>query len=173
MKSGNERHDSFWTRKMCALLLLVVVVVSSLGFILDRLLIKEGLPRFDLLIITNTITGLVAGGLLYQFARNEKAHRDIVRERMRTIAELNHHIRNALQVIKFCGGGQSSLDSIQLHLINESANRIEWALREVLPKYPWDPSSKPPESQSDSAWRDVPPHWDERLLDRGKQANPH
>jgi hypothetical protein len=54
---------------------------------------------------------------------------------MKTIAELNHHIRNALQVIKFLGGQRSGLDAVQLQLINDSADRIEWALREVLPRY--------------------------------------
>ncbi len=55
---------------------------------------------------------------------------------MKTIAELNHHIRNALQVIKFLGGQQrSALDAMQLQLINDSVERIEWALREVLPRY--------------------------------------
>jgi hypothetical protein len=173
MKRSDDKHEVFWTRRTSVLLPLVVLVVSVLGFVLDRLLIREGLPRFDLLIITNTITGLVAGGLFYQFARNEKTHRDFVRERMRTIAELNHHIRNALQVIKFCGGGQSSLDSIQLHLINESANRIEWALREVLPTYPWAPSNKSLESSLGSTWRHVPANWDATLFDDRKHMNPH
>ena len=55
---------------------------------------------------------------------------------MKTIAELNHHIRNALQVIKFWGAQQRpALDAMQLQLINDSVDRIEWALREVLPKY--------------------------------------
>jgi len=173
MRRNDDRHDAFWKRKTCALLLLVVVVVSALGFVLDRMLIREGLPRFDLLLITNTITGLVAGGLFYQFARNEKAQRDIVQERMRTIAELNHHIRNALQVIKFCGGGQPSLDSMQLQLINESANRIEWALREVLPKYLWAPSSKSLEpGRDDPAWQLQRP-WGDSRFDPRKHTNPH
>src|SRR5579864_3336217 len=55
----------------------------------------------------------------------------LVEERVKTIAELNHHIRNALQVIKFLGGQRFGLDAVQLQLINDSADRIEWALREV------------------------------------------
>jgi hypothetical protein len=99
--------------------------------------VKEGLPRFEMLLISNGLTGLFAGGLFYQMVREEKASRELVRERMKTIAELNHHIRNALQVIKFLGGQQrSGLDAMQLQLINDSVERIEWALREVLPRYP-------------------------------------
>jgi hypothetical protein len=63
---------------------------------------------------------------------------------MKTIAELNHHIRNALQVIKFLGGQKrAGLDAMQLQLINDSADRIEWALREVLPRYPIGTMSSP------------------------------
>ncbi|HEV3039339.1 MAG TPA: hypothetical protein VHA33_16305 [Candidatus Angelobacter sp.] len=157
MKRIDEPRDAFWTRKLSAVLLLVVVIVSALGFVLDRFLIKEGIPRVDLLLLTNAITGLVAGALFYQFARNEKRQQAVVQERMRTIAELNHHIRNALQVIKFCGSSQTILNSMQLQLINESANRIEWALKEILPKYPWAPSNKALDSAiHDSTSQNVP-----------------
>lgn len=126
-----------WSRRSGLLSLLVAVVVSLIGIVLDRLLLKEGLPRLDMLIFSNGLTGLFAGGLFWQMAREAKASRDLVAERMKTIAELNHHIRNALQVIKFLGGQKrTGLDAVQLQLINDSADRIEWALREVLPRYP-------------------------------------
>lgn len=88
-----------------------------------------------MLIVSNGITGLFAGGLFYQMAREDRANHELVRARMKTIAELNHHIRNALQVIKFLGAQRSTLDAMQLQLINDSVERIEWALREVLPRY--------------------------------------
>ena len=124
-----------WSRRSGLLSLAVVVVVSALGIVLDRLLLKEGLPRLDMLIFSNGLTGLFAGGLFYQMAREAKASRALVEERMKIIAELNHHIRNALQVIKFLGGQRSGLDAVQLQLINDSVDRIEWALRELLPRY--------------------------------------
>jgi len=113
----------------------VALIVSALGIVLDHTLIKEGLPRFGMLIISNGLTGIFAGGLFYQLAREERASRELVQARMKTIAELNHHIRNALQVIRFLGGQRSGLDVVQLQLINDSVDRIEWALREVLPRY--------------------------------------
>jgi len=124
-----------WSRRTGLLSLLVAVIVSLIGVVLDRLLLKEGIPRLDMLIFSNGLTGLFAGGLFYQMAREARASRALVEERMKTIAELNHHIRNALQVIKFLGGQRSGLDAVQLQLINDSADRIEWALREVLPRY--------------------------------------
>jgi hypothetical protein len=142
--------ETLWSRHSGQISLAVVIIVSALGVIFDRILLKEGLPRLDLLIISNGLTGLFAGGLFFQMAREEKAHRDLVRERMKTIAELNHHIRNALQVIKFLGGQRSGLDAMQLQLINDSVDRIEWALREVLPKYPIDGHSTGTQDQEQS-----------------------
>jgi hypothetical protein len=129
--------ESFWSRHSGFVSLLVVVVVSLIGIVLDRLLLKQGLPRLEMLFFSNGLTGLFAGGMFFQMAREAKASRELVAERMKTIAELNHHIRNALQVIKFLGGQKrTGLDAVQLQLINDSVNRIEWALREVLPRYP-------------------------------------
>lgn len=141
-----------WSRRSGLLAFCIAVIVSALGFLLDRVMLKEGLPRLDMLIFSNGLTGMFAGGLIFQWAREEKASRELVRERMKTIGELNHHIRNALQVIKFLGGQQrSGLDAMQLQLINDSVDRIEWALREVLPRYPLGAmSALGPEAQKKS-----------------------
>jgi len=127
---------SFWARQSGLLSLLVVVLVAALGFGLNVLLFREGVPRKDLILLSSLITGLVAGWLFYQFLRNERNKQETVQQSIRTIAELNHHIRNSLQVIRYAGGAKSTSDATQLQLINEAVARIDWALREVLPQYP-------------------------------------
>lgn len=137
--------ESLWSRHSGLVSLLVALVVSLIGIVLDWLMVKEGLSRVDMLIFSNSLTGLFAGGLFWQMAREAKVSRDLVAERMKTIAELNHHIRNALQVIKFLGGQKSTgLDAVQLQLINDSVDRIEWALRELLPTYPINGANRTP-----------------------------
>jgi len=137
VKNDESARKSLWSRRNGLWFsLAIVVAVSAIGVLFDWLLVKEGLPRVGMLVLSNSVTGLFAGGLFYQLAREERIHRELVSARMKTIAELNHHIRNALQVIKFWGAQQkSSLDAMQLQLINDSVDRIEWALREVLPRY--------------------------------------
>jgi hypothetical protein len=148
--------QSLWSRRSGLVSLLVAVIVSLIGILLDWLLVKEGLPRLDMLIFSNSLTGLFAGGLFWQLAREAKASRDLVAERMKTIAELNHHIRNALQVIKFLGvQNSSSLDAVQLQLVNDSVDRIEWALREVLPRYPIGKITTPVQDEQIDAIRPV------------------
>ena len=58
-----------------ALSILVVALVSLLGFGLDLLLVKEGLPRRAMMIFSNTLTGLIAGWLFYSFACHERRRR--------------------------------------------------------------------------------------------------
>ncbi|MBZ5530160.1 MAG: hypothetical protein LAO20_01895 [Acidobacteriia bacterium] len=134
----NVQFESFWTRHAGWIAVLIGIFAFGLGVLQDAFLSQEGFSRWSLIIISDVITGTIAGLLFYQFARNVKNRHELMRERMRTIAELNHHIRNALQVIKFWGSQHQncSLDPMQLQHMKESVDRIEWALREVLPQYP-------------------------------------
>lgn len=149
MSTPASSEAPLWTRRPLLTAVFIILFVSGLGFLLDKALVKEGVPRPDMMVLSNTLTGIVAGLLFYHMARHALLHHALIRERMRTVAELNHHIRNALQVIKFWGARNgSSIDAVQLQLIQDSVNRIEWALREVLPRYPMPApmeSAPPPE----------------------------
>jgi hypothetical protein len=66
------------------------------------------------------------------FIHQADQRREAALLRMQVIAEMNHHIRNALAAISL------STDTIQnqqsIWVISESVDRIAWALREVLPR---------------------------------------
>ena len=62
MKEDKPPVESLWSRGSGLLSLAVVIVVSALGIVLDRLLLKEGIPRLDMMIFSNGLTGLFAGG---------------------------------------------------------------------------------------------------------------
>src|SRR5215472_17580136 len=138
MQRPKAQLESLWTKHSRWTAVIVGLIVAALGYSLDGLLVLEGVPRLFMFLLTNILIGIVAGGLFYQMARREKEHRQMMRARMTTIAEMNHHIRNALQVIKIVGTGppEAARENGQIKLINESVDRVEWALREVLPKYP-------------------------------------
>lgn len=141
MAKQPPKLESIWTRHAGLFIILIFVFVFTLGMLQDLFLVREGFSRWGLITLSNVVNALIAGALFYQFVRNEKIRHDMVRERMHTIAELNHHIRNALQVIKFWGASHQNcqLDDMQLQLMKDSVDRIEWALRELLPSYPGAP----------------------------------
>jgi len=118
-------------RRLLSLCLLVVVLVWAAGFGFDRLLARDGVTRTEILLTSNALTGLVAGFLFYTLALNERIRRNLMRDRLRTVAEMNHHIRNALQVITYAAEVDKNDASVEM--IRNSVERIEWALREVLP----------------------------------------
>jgi hypothetical protein len=113
------------------LFFLVVLVVGALGLAFDWLLVKEGVRRLDVMVLSNGLTGVAVGLLYLQLSRIERERRAQVQQRLRTIAEMNHHIRNALQIIAYANATTERAQSMEL--IRQSVERIEWALREVLP----------------------------------------
>src|SRR6185437_12642996 len=95
----SQREDS--RTRFAVLIVLIAIVVSLVGFAFDRMLIHEGVPRYDLMAISNSLTGIVAGAFFWQARRRERERQMFIRGRLHTISEMNHHIRNALQVISF------------------------------------------------------------------------
>jgi hypothetical protein len=73
------------------------------------------------------VAGIAAGLMVLLYERWRQSEID---KKSRTNLLMNHHIRNALQVISAVASG----DLIeQPARVQEAVRRIEWALREVLP----------------------------------------
>src|SRR5258706_8945825 len=114
------------------------IAILSLGFAaflfivsvaLDGLLLHEHESPRLIIEASDLIAGLIAGAAFFLYAL--KRRRDVTR-RLETIDEMNHHIRNALQVI---ANSQYLPDQHKaLEAIDVAVQRIEWALQEVLPK---------------------------------------
>jgi hypothetical protein len=87
-----------------------------------------GQPIISIDSLDNIITGILASVVV--FAYEQKRYSQTL-ENLRIVAEMNHHVRNALQVI-LCSRVFGEHEQ-QVKAIAEAARRIEWALREVLP----------------------------------------
>jgi hypothetical protein len=119
--------------------LIALVVVSLSSYVLEVRLHHQGVPSHDLILLSNLLIGLIAGALVYVLSMRERQRQEYVECRLRVIADMNHHIRNALQVITF----YSRKGEKQEVGIVEAVERIQWALREVLPQLPdSQPSSR-------------------------------
>ena len=129
--SGDCVSSSRYPVKLASVLIAVVITLVGIG--LDRLLAVEGVSRVDIRVLSNALIGLVAGAFLYVYSRKEEKIRALLQSRMAIVAEMNHHIRNALQVICYYAYRESDQRVVQM--IRDSVNRIDWALREVLPNF--------------------------------------
>ena len=112
--------------------------IFLLGVALNRLLDQWGVNGVTA-VIDDLLIGVFLGVLVFAYERHQ--HRAIL-EKMNVIAEMNHHVRNALQPIMYSPYLKEQAE--QVRIIQEGTRRIEWALREVLP----GKDSVPPNSQT-------------------------
>jgi len=101
--------------------------VFLLGVLLEGALNKFGISGTSAL-LDDLLIGILAGCVVFAYELHQ--HKTILRQ-MRVIAEMNHHVRNALQPILY--SPYVSEQAEQIRIIQESTQRIQWALREVLP----------------------------------------
>ncbi len=81
-----------------------------------------------ILAFADNILAGIASGIVVLFYERWRQHD--AEKKMRTIRLMNHHVRNALQII---AAASECLDgTVPTKSVRSAVNRIEWALREVL-----------------------------------------
>jgi hypothetical protein len=107
----------------------VVIFIIDSG--LEYMLLDNGISHSWTLFISDAIAAAaVAFFATYTFSLHQQKVAD-VRERVERVVEMNHHVRNALQVITYWSLAER--DKKEVELIRQAVDRIEWALREILP----------------------------------------
>jgi PAS domain S-box-containing protein len=73
--------------------------------------------------------------------RAEAVHEGLVAERREIVSLLNHHVRNALQVLKFAQNFQPEMQKFAT-FVEDAVARIEWVLREITIYDQWNQGSQ-------------------------------
>ena len=103
-----------------------VVLFTAAG--LDFLLEKRSRSFLGNIDASAVVAAVVAALLFYRVLWQERERRKAIRRRIETIREMNHHIRNAVQALT------SYIPQNEEAAIDDSLHRVDWALREILPK---------------------------------------
>jgi len=119
----NSHHAWSVTLKSVALGLGVFLLGSMSAAWLTRHNIHGFLAFVD-----NFVAAIAAGLIVLLYERWRQREVD---KKLRTIRLMNHHVRNALQII--CSAPCAVDGTEQTMMCQDAARRIEWALREVLP----------------------------------------
>jgi hypothetical protein len=78
--------------------------------------------------VDNLVAGIAAGLMVLLYERWRQRE---IEKKLRTTRLMNHHVRNALQIIS---AYSCTVDGIEEPTrVRDAVRRIEWALREVLP----------------------------------------
>ena len=100
--------------------------------LIDRAFLAIGLHA-ETTRIDDVLLGLFAAALVFFIQRQQQRELQRQRQSAAVIEQMNHHIRNALQVIV----ARATLDhdtKPELRQIDAAVARIDWALREILPQ---------------------------------------
>ena len=111
--------------------------ISILGIAVDRFLTNAERP----ILLSDYLQGLAAALLFYVVAMYYSAYQQALLAQLKMVAEVNHHVRNALAAMTFAAHLSQSRELADVN--QKAVSRIEWALREVLP----DPLRRPEPEQ--------------------------
>lgn len=99
-------------------------------------LLVPGLGRHSERMVAEGLSALIVGLLAAKLFGRTIERRRLLAARLQVIEAMNHHIRNALDVISL--STYTIHDKQSVAIISESIDRIDWALREILPQnVPW------------------------------------
>ena len=85
-------------------------------------------PNRAVAIMDDALVGIGVGLLVLLYERRQR--RNMIRK-LEVIRQMNHHVRNSLQVISFANS-LSQQEELGIK-VRDAVERIEWTLREVLP----------------------------------------
>lgn len=108
----------------------VLFVVALAKFSIVRAVLRMGAPREVLQAQDALITAVLSAVLVWVVLMAVRARREQEQQQIRTVADLNHHLRNALEII-LCSAylRQSEHATAILH----SVERIDHTLKMLLP----------------------------------------
>jgi hypothetical protein len=101
--------------------------VALIDYLLGLWLAARGLHA-EATLLDEILLATFTGALVLVIQLSHQRDQERLNDKLKTIELMNHHVRNALQVIADSAYVHGHLDEIKT-----SVDRIAWALREVLP----------------------------------------
>lgn len=109
-----------------------VGVVSFFATELMHYWLVPDLGRHHERLLAEALSALIVSCLIAKLAYLTRQRHLLTVARMQVIAEMNHHIRNALTPISLSADATENQQLVRV--ISDGVDRIDWALREILPR---------------------------------------
>jgi hypothetical protein len=110
----------------------VALLVFLGGGALDWLVRRQLIPSISLMLAGAAIS-LAIGTSVLKILSDAHAHYATVLERLELISQLNHHIRNALQIIAYHNVPAPGRSEHAIRQVSAAVTRIDFVLRDMLP----------------------------------------
>ena len=90
---------------------------------------REGWSLLPMALVSDAVAGALSGTFIFVLLQNTRERRLAMLRRLRAIREMNHEIRNALELIQLSAYSTHHQQSIAT--ITNAVDRIQWTLREI------------------------------------------
>lgn len=100
------------------------------AFLVERHFHHQGASALPMIAGSNALAAAVTALLVVRISYGAIERREALRQRLHAIADINHHIRNGLEVIQL--SAHRTEDQRAVLAISNGVERIEWTLREIL-----------------------------------------
>lgn len=120
------------SRRFMVVAALIVGAVSFLATELMHYVLVPDIGRNRERFLAEGLSALVVSCLVAKLVQISRERHRLTVARMQVIAEMNHHIRNALSPISLLLDGTENQPLNRV--LSEAVERIDWALREILPR---------------------------------------
>jgi hypothetical protein len=114
--------------------------VFLVGFVLDAIFLSDSRG----ILLSDAVTGCLASLMAYVAVHQWQVRQQEHTASLRVVAEVNHHVRNALSAILL--SVHIRRDPELLSITETAVNRVDWVLTEVLSSYGKGSGSVTPET---------------------------
>jgi hypothetical protein len=114
---------------------LAAVGVGAVSFLATEFMhyiLVPDIGRSDERLLAEGISALVVSLLTAKLVQVTRERHRLTVARMQVIAEMNHHIRNALSPVSL--SLEDAKNQQLKRIMSDAVDRIDWALREILPR---------------------------------------
>lgn len=131
-QQSSPSHNAPSSLKFIVIAAVAVGLVSFLATEIMHFVLVPDIGRSPERLLAEGFSALIVSLLTAKLVQIARERHQLMIARMQVVAEMNHHIRNALSPLSLSIDDQ---ENEQLKaVISDAVERIDWALREILPR---------------------------------------
>ncbi len=115
----------------------VILISAFAGFLIfgtaamwEWIAAREGWPLLPMAFVSDAIAAVMTAFFLFVAMRNLRERRQAILRRVAAIREMNHEVRNALELIQL--SAYSTHHEQAIAIITKAVDSIQWTLREIV-----------------------------------------
>jgi hypothetical protein len=107
--------------------------ICSLALAVELYFLQSGAPTLAVLVMSSLVIGALGYGIVLEKRKGREQQRQLLEDRLETISEINHHVRNVLGVVAFYGTQTKNIYTTRM--VSDALVRMEGIMRGVLSKW--------------------------------------